>query len=88
MPFDREIAREIMISEALGPLPGAQVTITNMENGQSSTQVIPESERTMELPSGNYLVSAMLNGVSSDQQQVSLPSGEARTIELTITQGG
>ncbi len=87
MPFDRERGREFMVAEALGPLPGAQVTITNMENGQSSTQIIPESERTIELPAGNYLVSATRDNLSSDQQQVSLPSGEARTVELTITQG-
>jgi hypothetical protein len=87
MPFERDRSREVMVAEALGPLPGALLTITNMENGQSSTQVIPESERTIELPAGNYLVSAMRDNLSSEQQQVSLPSGEARTVELTITQG-
>ena len=77
------------VSEAvLVHLPGTEVSIVNMDTGQTSSQFMPEAERTIELPAGRYLVSATRDGVNSGQQQVDLGSNESKSVSLVIVIGG
>ena len=73
------------VVEAVTPLPGAEVSITNMRSGQTITQVMRETERTIALPSGNYAVVATHDGVSSNREQVELAANEAKTVTLVIS---
>jgi hypothetical protein len=69
-------------------LPGAEVSIVNMDTGQTNSQFMREAERTIELPAGRYLISATRDGVNSGQQQVDLGSNEAKSVSLVIVMGG
>jgi hypothetical protein len=73
------------VSDAIRALPGAEVSITNMQSGQTNSLHMREAERTFDLPAGSYLVFATHDGVSSSREQVELGSNESRTVTLTIT---
>ena len=76
------------IPEATTALPGADITITNMSNGQTISQFMREPQRTFDLPAGSYLVFATRDGVSSNREQVELAGNDARNVTLTIMLGG
>ena len=76
------------IPEATTALPGADITITNMSNGQTISQFMREPQRTFELPAGSYLVVATRDGVSSNREQIQLAGNDAQNVTLTIMLGG
>ncbi len=65
------------------PAAGAEVSIVDVQTGQSTAFVMQTAVRTITLPVGTYAVSATRNGATSSALHVKLES-QAQTVSLLI----
>ncbi len=65
-------------------IPGASVTLKNLDNGAEQTAVTNQSGnyRFTFLKPGNYTISAALSGLKSDVQKIAVQVGRAATVDL------